>query len=90
LGQHTLTLSIDDVTTTNFKFYPNPASTSKLEFAINQSTAVQIYDILGKLIISKTISPSKNWINISTLNKGIYLVKMTVNKQTTIKKLIRN
>lgn len=91
LGQHTLiTLSIEDVTSANFKFYPNPVSTSKLNFTINKSTRIQIYDILGKLIITKTVKPSKNWLDISNLNKGIYLVKMTVNKQTTIKKLIRN
>jgi len=90
LGQHTLTLSVEDVTTANFKFYPNPVSTSKLNFTINKSTTIQIYDILGKLIITKTVTPNKNWLDISNLNKGIYLVKMTVNKQTTIKKLIRN
>jgi len=90
LGQHTLTLSIEDVTTANFKFYPNPVSTSKLNFTINKSTRIQMYDILGKLIITKTVTPSKNWLDISNLNKGIYLVKMTINKQTTIKKLIRN
>ena len=49
-----------------------------------------MYDILGKLIITKTVTPSKNWLDISNLNKGIYLVKMTINKQSTIKKLIRN
>jgi len=91
LGQHTLiTLSIEDVTAANFKFYPNPVSTSKLNFTINKSTRIQIYDILGKLIITKTVTPNKNWLDISNLNKGIYLVKMTINKQTTIKKLIRN
>jgi hypothetical protein len=90
LGEHTITLSVNDVTLTNFKFYPNPASTSKLEFSINQSTSIQVYDILGKLVINKTVSPSKNWLNISNLNKGIYLVKMSANKQTTVKKLIRN
>ncbi|MCB0462856.1 MAG: endonuclease [Flavobacteriaceae bacterium] len=90
LGSHTITLSVNDVTMTNFKFYPNPVSTSKLEFSINQSTSVQVYDILGKLVINKTISPNKNWLNISNLNKGIYLVKMTANNKTTVKKLIRN
>lgn len=90
LGEHNITLSVNDVNKTNFKFYPNPVSTSNIEFSINQPTSVQVYDILGKLIISKNISPNINWLNISNLNKGIYLVKMTANKQTTIKKLIRN
>ncbi|MEZ4796272.1 MAG: endonuclease [Flavobacteriaceae bacterium] len=83
-------LSINDSELNLFKMYPNPISINKLEFYINQPTLVQVYDVLGKLIISKTISTDKNWVNISSLNKGIYLVKMTANKQTSIKKLIRN
>jgi len=90
LGEHTITLSVNDVSTNNFKFYPNPVSSNKLKFVFNQSISIQIFDILGKQIISKTIQPNNNWLDVSSLNKGIYLVKMTANKQTSIKKLIRN
>jgi len=90
LGEHTITLSIDDLSESNFKIYPNPVSSNKLNFVIDKSISVKVFDILGKLVISKELTPDKNWMNISNLNKGIYLIKATVDNQTTIKKLIRN
>lgn len=90
LGQHTQTLSIDNTSLNKFKFYPNPVSTNKLNFAINESIQIQVYDILGKLVLTESISPNKTWLDVTSLNKGIYLVKLSANNQTIIKKLIRN
>lgn len=90
LGQHTQTLSIDNTSLNKFKFYPNPVSTNKLNFAINESIQIQVYDILGKLVLTESISLNKTWLDVTSLNKGIYLVKLSANNQTIIKKLIRN
>jgi len=90
LGSHAQTLSVDDTSLNQFKFYPNPVATNKLNFVINESVSVQVFDILGKLVVKKSITPSKAWLDVSSLNKGIYLLKITANKQTTVKKLIRN
>ena len=90
LGSHTQTLSIDESIINQFKFYPNPVTSNRLEFNLKTSASVIIYDILGKKVLSEKINSSKNWLNIVNLNKGIYLVKMTINEQTTVKKLIRN
>jgi endonuclease I len=90
LGSHTQTLSVDDVTLKHLKFYPNPVSSNRLMFETNQSISVQVFDILGKSILNKTVTPQGNWLDISKLNKGIYLVKMAIDNQTIVKKLIRN
>jgi hypothetical protein len=57
---------------------------------VDKTISIKVYDVLGKLVLVQTISPNKNWLDITNLNKGIYLIKMTANKQSTVKKLIRN
>jgi endonuclease I len=90
LGRHTQTLSVNDVYKKSYKFYPNPVSTNTLNFVVDKTISIKVYDILGKLVMEHSISPNKNWLDIANLNKGIYLVKMAANKQSTVKKLIRN
>jgi len=55
-----------------FKLYPNPAN-NQISFNIN-SVKTEIFNITGKLV--KSVSQTKNTIDISTLNSGIYIVKV--------------
>jgi len=77
----------------NFKISPNPSkgpitiSGNKVKDLKN----IKVYNILGSLI--KTINLDSNRsllnLNLSTLNKGIYLVKLnSKNGETTTQKLI--
>lgn len=58
---------------------PNPTSDYFVVSGINAATWVSVYDISGKKVMEKTVSPDEK-ISVSTLPKGIYLVK--VNGQT--------
>ena len=63
--------------------YPNPTSSSiYLEYAIQEEgeVKVQIVDLSGKIMIETTNNPSTiNQIDLSSLNKGLYIVKINVN-----------
>lgn len=83
-------LNVADETLKQLKIYPNPVKTNTIYFNTDRTLDIKIYDILGKLVTSKTINNSNNYVDISNINKGIYLVKMTSGKETSIKKLIRN
>lgn len=83
-------LSVADETLKQLKIYPNPVKTNTIYFNTGKTLDIKIYDILGKLVTSKTINNSNNYVDISNINKGIYLVKMTSGKETSVKKLIRN
>lgn len=68
------------------KIYPNPANNYiNLEKIPDM---VYIYDLKGNLY--KALSPSSSAIDISDFPKGIYLLKMIFEKETVIKKLIKN
>jgi len=57
---------------------------------LNETTKLSIYDIQGRLVISKMLNVSNNiqQIDISNLNTGIYVVKLENNTQSNIEKII--
>ena len=90
LGDHTQTLSLDDIALNTFKIYPNPVNTVlHIELNSAKQTQVEIYNVLGKLVISKTISNSET-IQTNSLSKGIYILRLTQGNKTISKKLIKN
>ena len=82
------TLSTNDFSTTTFKVYPNPTSTGfvNITSANSEDMTVSVFDILGKQVINKTIS--NNSLNVSALNTGIYIMKISQNNATVTKKLV--
>jgi endonuclease I len=82
-------LSTNTFATITYKMYPNPVKDNFVYFTSSQDLDVIIYDVLGKQVLIENATPTKNYINVSNLNKGIYLVKMFSNNQVVIKKLIR-
>ena len=54
---------------------PNPAS-SYLNISSNEAGRIEIYDIAGILLLNSTFSANSE-INISLLNQGLYIAKIT-------------
>ena len=90
LGSHNQILGIDDVALDEFKVYPNPVN-NVLHIKLNsaQKTQVEIYNILGNLVISKTIYNSET-IQTERLSNGMYILRLTQGSSTISKKLIKN
>jgi hypothetical protein len=82
------TLSLDDIQNNTFSVYPNPTSTGFVNIVgTNDDTiSVSVYDILGKQVINETLT--NNRINVSALNTGIYIVKISQNDASITKKLV--
>ena len=89
-GSHTATLSTADTFLNTFKMYPNPTNGNKVYFNLSENAQIQIYNVLGKQVLNTKLSKDDNTININTLSKGVYMVKITTGKQATLKKLIKN
>ncbi|MCI2228207.1 alpha-amylase family glycosyl hydrolase [Polaribacter sp. MSW13] len=87
------TLSNEDITLENntiTNIFPNPTST---HFAISkEATAVDVFDITGKLVKKYTVKNIKNnKFLVSDLNTGMYFVRIKeASNKTITKKLIIN
>ena len=75
--------------TLNFKMYPNPVKDNFVYVSSTQDLDVIIYNVLGKTIETKHVSPNNNKIDVSNLSKGIYLVKLTSDQGSITKKLVK-
>jgi M6 family metalloprotease-like protein len=66
--------------------YPNPAS-NELNLSLEDVSRVEIYDFLGKMILSEEGPESK--INVSSLTQGAYFVKIYTNNDCYTEKFIK-
>jgi hypothetical protein len=85
------TASVDDYNKNSFSIYPNPTSTGSVRIVSSSSSNfgninVAVYDVLGKQVINKMMTSDK--LNVSALNTGIYIMKLSQGKATSTKKLV--
>ncbi|MCX7547001.1 T9SS type A sorting domain-containing protein [Xanthomarina sp. F1114] len=68
--------------------FPNPVSQGKLYITSkhNAEKHIEIYNVLGKNILSATLL--ENELNVSKLNAGVYIIKITENNISSTRKLV--
>lgn len=78
----------DHLVQNTFNLYPNPAKSGFINITSTGSGAIQanVFDILGKQVINATVANGR--LDVSPLNTGVYIVKLTQGAATTTKKLI--
>ncbi len=76
---------------TLFALYPNPVVDEiNISFpkSIDKAT-FSLYDVLGKKILEKQITPLKNRVDVSNLPSGMYIASLTANNRTNSYKIIK-
>ena len=81
------TASVDDKNQLDISIYPNP--TSDIVYIDGNYTQLKVfvYDILGKQVINKSIT---NSIDISQLEKGVYILQLSDGVKLTTQRIIKN
>ncbi len=83
------TLSTTDFDVLDFKVFPNPTLNNwnvKSEQTIN---SVQLYDVLGKQVLTLNPNTQNVTINSTSLNSGLYFAKISSDNGTKTIKLIK-
>jgi hypothetical protein len=75
-------------TIVGLNIYPNPVSNGKLSISStnNLTKYVEIFDVLGKKVYSTTLS--SKMMDVSRLNIGVYIIKITENNNTVTRKFV--
>lgn len=86
LGSFTLGTQSFDIA--GLKVYPNPVTDGNLYITSdsNNTKSVAIFDVLGKQVVNTTVNNQA--VNVSNLNAGVYIVKITEAGKTATKKLV--
>lgn len=75
----------------NLKIYPNPV-TDKLiiENYYGKELQIEMYDLIGKLVKKSIITNDNGEIDVQALESSMYLLKITIQDETKIVKIIKN
>ena len=81
------TASVDEFNQLDISVYPNP--TSDIVYIDGNYTQLEavVYDILGKQVINKSIT---NNIDVSQLEKGVYILQLSDGVKLTTQRIIKN
>ncbi len=87
--ENQLILSLDELVKVGFKMFPNPASDEvSILSTTTQIIDLELYDMLGKLILERKDLSTLLPLNVSELNSGNYFVKLIGDKTMEMKKLV--
>jgi hypothetical protein len=83
-------LSVNRNSIEGFAIYPNPVSEGILNISSASSSTknLTIFNLLGKKVLSSSFSGIKKDIDVSSINAGMYILKVTEEGKTATKKLV--
>ena len=93
INENQIVNGISDFNLLNISVYPNPANNVvNVSFSNlpETGTEITIMDINGREIIRRTVENMNETMNIQQLSDGMYLVKIQLNNNFKIQKLIKN
>lgn len=70
-------LNVANPTAKEFVFYPNPTNGVVTIDAAETINNIQVYDMLGKIVVGENFQNGSNQFDFSTLKAGIYIAKLT-------------
>lgn len=82
-------LAVDNVNANKFSYYPNPTSGILNISAANKIENIEVYNTAGQKVLGFAPNASESEINMSSLPKGLYLVKALVNGKVVTNKVIK-
>lgn len=83
-------MAVTDVNKNKFTVYPNPAVDVINISGDKEITSVQVYDYSGKSLLSSPANSKKLQLDVSSLSKGNYVVKVLSEQKSTSYKIIKN
>ena len=84
-----LALANNSFNSTSISVYPNPVKDIlNINYTENISK-IQVYNLLGQEVLTKSVNNTQNQLDMSTLVQGAYLVKITSNDLVKTMKVIK-
>ncbi|MDG5491348.1 T9SS type A sorting domain-containing protein [Psychroserpens sp. SPM9] len=83
------TLNVEEFSTNEFSVFPNPTASSWMVKATQDISSIQVFDVLGKQVLTMKTSGNNVEIDASNLISGVYFAKISSDKGTKTIKLIK-
>ncbi len=81
-------LSTNDSQILDMRIYPNPVDGNYVTILspVNGIKDIQIFDINGRMVMDTAIN--NNTLDVSSINSGFYMIKVTIDGQSKVSKLV--
>ena len=89
IGTYNATAGLNSSVFNAFKIYPNPTYGNTVYFKVGAKTKIKAYNVLGKLVQTAIIDGNNKSMDITTLDKGIYILRVQTANEFTTQKLIK-
>ena len=83
-------LGMDELDDNNFIIYPNPVLNDLVISTDETHEAVLITDITGKMIFQSNIQAKTTKVDLSSIQSGVYILQMKMNRRTSTKRFIKS
>jgi ligand-binding sensor domain-containing protein len=81
-------IGVDEIKgTIDASIYPNPATTTLNIIGISTSATAEVFDPNGKSLLSQTLNSQS--IDISSLAKGMYFIKLSTKEGSVVRKFVK-
>ncbi|HSD13705.1 MAG TPA: T9SS type A sorting domain-containing protein [Flavobacterium sp.] len=89
ISAYDASLSANSFDATSFKAYPNPVKDILNLSYSSEISSVEVYNMLGQKVMVKTLNVAQGQIDMSNLNSGNYIVKVTADGLTKSIKVVK-
>ena len=69
--------------------YPNPTTSVFTLSGVGGTATIEVYNVLGKIVLSQPITKDNTEINLSKETNGIYFITIVTKNNSTTKKIIK-
>lgn len=83
-------LSVEDFEFNTISFYPNPVENNLTILNTTLIETIEVTSLLGKNIMTKEINSLQTEVNLSTLSKGVYFIKVKTSEGEKTIKILKN
>jgi hypothetical protein len=85
-----VTLSVDGFDNANFKYYPNPVTDVLTVSYSNTISEVVVHNLLGQQVLISKPNATQTQVDLSGLNAGTYMIKITSEELVKTIKVVKN
>jgi len=79
-------LSIEDIDTNSIVVYPNPVNNMLYIKGKSAGYDIEVYSLLGQRVMTAS---NVNEIDVSLFNEGVYLIRVSTENTTTVKRIVK-
>ena len=81
-------VSVGENQLSNVKLYPNPTS-GQLNIEAEEMTSISVYDLVGQCLMQMSVKDGQATLDMSQLQNGIYLIKVSTANGSVMQRVVR-